>query len=205
MAAGRRTHVRLLLAPSGLGLLAAGLGQYPYGGAPRITQYLVPSICLLTGLGAAWILLRVPSPFWRRVSLRSAVGFLTAIGFFLIGRDLIQPYRVWTDEVSRRFAREFWAADGRDASLVCPKSDLGMVFQPKLWTSGMSAVYLFHRGVYVHSHVRPEILDRQSTQAPGGRSGSSSLMRFPVITPCLSSGWRGSIPPLGSAPSRTSW
>ena len=58
----RQTGVlRLLLAPAALGLAAAFLGQYPYGGAPRITQYLVPSICLLAGLGGAYFLAHVPS------------------------------------------------------------------------------------------------------------------------------------------------
>ena len=164
---GRRTPVRLLLAPFGLGLLAAGLGQYPYGGAPRITQYLAPSICLLTGLGAAELLSRVSSRLWRRRLLRMAVGFLVAIGTFLIARDLIQPYRIWTDEASRRFARAFWSTDGRDAVFVCVKSDLGMVFQPRLWKSGMSAVYLFHRGMYAHPHARPEILGRSGAQPAG--------------------------------------
>ncbi len=164
---GRRASVRLLLAPFALGLIAAGLGQYPYGGAPRITQYLVPSICLLAGLGAAGLLVRVSSRVWRRRLSRMAVGFLAAIGIYLIARDLVRPYRVWSDEVSRRFARAFWAADGRDALLLCVKSDLGVVFQPKLWQSGMSAVYLFHRGMYAHPHSRREIADRNGARMAG--------------------------------------
>jgi hypothetical protein len=151
-----RRLVWLLLAPAAMGLTAATLGQYPYGGAPRITQYLVPSICLLTGLGAAvvagWLPLRV-----RRRALRSSVGLLAALGLFLIGRDLIKPYRVWGDEESRRFARRFWSDDGRDAKLICVKSDLGLAFQSRVWSSGMSAVYRFHRAMYArpvsHGHV----------------------------------------------------
>ena len=46
-----RSPVWLLLAPGTMGLAAACVGQYPYGGAPRITQYLAPSICLFSGLG----------------------------------------------------------------------------------------------------------------------------------------------------------
>jgi hypothetical protein len=156
---GRRTAAGLLLAPFGLGLTAAALGQYPYGGAPRITQYLVPSICVFAGLGAAEFLSRVCARSWRRRLPWLAMGALAALGSGLIARDLVHPFRVPSDEESRRFAREFWSADPRSALLVCPKSDLGVVFQPKLWTSGMSAVYLFHRGVYAHRQPRPQILD----------------------------------------------
>ncbi len=144
-----RSPVWLLLAPCVMGLMAACLGQYPYGGAPRITQYLAPSICLLTGLGAALVLGRLPRNLRRR-AFRLAVGLLAALGLFVIGRDLVLPYRVWEDEQSRQFARRFWGEDGRDRQLVCVKSDLGLAFQPKLWSSGMSAVYLFHRGMYLN-------------------------------------------------------
>jgi hypothetical protein len=164
---GRRTPVRLLLAPFGLGLAAAALGQYPYGSAPRITQYLVPSICLFAGLGAAELLTRMSARWWRRHLLKTAIGVLAAIGSALIARDLVQPYRVWSDEASRRFARRFWSAESRDAPLVCAKSDLGIVFQPKLWKTGMSAVYLFHRGMYSQRHVRPKILDRDWVHGDG--------------------------------------
>ena len=151
-----RIPVWLLLAPCAMGLAAAFLGQYPYGGAPRITQYLAPSICLFCGLGFAVVLGRLPWPLRRR-AFRSTVGLLAGLGLFLIGRDLVQPYRVQEDEQSRRFARQFWRDDGRDAKLVCVKSDLGLAFQPKLWTSGMSAVYLFHRAIYSDSRGRSAV------------------------------------------------
>jgi hypothetical protein len=164
---GRRAAVILLLAPLALGLAAAALGQYPYGGAPRITQYLVPSICLLGGLGAAEILSRVCARSWRRRLPWVGMAALATIGAGLMARDLAQPFRVRSDEDSRRFAREFWAADRRFALLVCPKSDLGVVFQPKLWTSGMSAVYLFHRGMYAQREARPGILDANWARRDG--------------------------------------
>ena len=37
---GRKQELVVLLAPFGLGLIAAGLGRYPYGGAARIMQYV---------------------------------------------------------------------------------------------------------------------------------------------------------------------
>ena len=51
------TTLTLLVAPLGLGLVAAFLGRYPYGGAPRIMLYAAPSICLLMGLGLAEFLI----------------------------------------------------------------------------------------------------------------------------------------------------
>ena len=56
----RQQTLAILLAPFGLGLLAAFLGRYPYGGAPRITLYLAPSICMLAGLGLARLIVRIP-------------------------------------------------------------------------------------------------------------------------------------------------
>jgi Dolichyl-phosphate-mannose-protein mannosyltransferase len=71
---GRRAVIaRLLLAPCAVGLATALLGRYPYGGAPRITQYLVPSICLLAGLGGAFLVARLPSPWLRRSGSRSSL------------------------------------------------------------------------------------------------------------------------------------
>jgi hypothetical protein len=48
---GSRAVLGLLLAPFGLGLVAAALGRYPYGGSARTMQYLAPAIVLLAGLG----------------------------------------------------------------------------------------------------------------------------------------------------------
>jgi 4-amino-4-deoxy-L-arabinose transferase-like glycosyltransferase len=146
----QRTSLFLLLSPFATGLAAAGLGQYPYGGAPRITQYLAPSICLLVGLGAAILLGRLPSRALQRRGLGWAVGLLATLGFFLIGRDLVQPYRVPADVTSRSFAHWLWNESSPDAELLCVKSDLGFAFQPELWKRGMSAVYLFHQGTSTH-------------------------------------------------------
>ncbi len=136
----------LLLAPFLLGLIAAAMGRYPYGGAPRITQYLVPSICILAGAGGSAALSWLPSTIARRRGLRAAISMLAALGIYLAGRDLIEPYRVPSDEASRAFARQFWNPRDETAELLCVRSDLGFTFQPSLWKTGMSAVYRFHRG-----------------------------------------------------------
>jgi hypothetical protein len=155
---GRRSSAHLLLAPMGLGLAAAALGRYPYGGAPRITQYLAPSICVFAGLGAAEIMTRICARPRRRGLSMVAVGLLASLGALLSARDLAWPFRVASDEASRRFARRFWSEDARNALLVCAKSDLGIRFQPKDRETGMSAVYLFHRGMYAPAHDRLKTL-----------------------------------------------
>ena len=58
---GQRTALRLLLSPLAMGLAASGLGQYPYGGSARVMLYAAPSICVLTGLGCAFVFPIVPS------------------------------------------------------------------------------------------------------------------------------------------------
>ncbi len=47
------TILRLVTFPFLIGLAASCLGRYPYGGPARVSQYLVPSIILLSGLGGA--------------------------------------------------------------------------------------------------------------------------------------------------------
>ena len=94
---GRRTPLALLLSPCVMGLAAAGLGQYPYGGAPRLTQYLAPSICLLAGLGASVVVARLSPGARRRRALALSLALLAAIGVFLVVRDLFEPYRVRGD------------------------------------------------------------------------------------------------------------
>jgi hypothetical protein len=171
---GPRTLLYLLVAPFAMGLTAAGLGRYPYGGAPRLTQYLVPSICLLTGVGAAAVLGRLGSRARRRALVAATAGLAT-IGLFLIGRDLIRPFRAWGDVETRAFAHRFWRDTSRGAELVCVKSDLGFTWQPKLWNQGMSAVYLFHQAMFAAPRPRHSAFDL--TGAPT-RRGPVRLVFF---------------------------
>ncbi len=160
----QRTSLLLLLAPFATGLAAAGLGQYPYGGASRITQYLAPSICLLVGLGIATLLARLPSRALQRRGLVWAVGLLATLGFCLIGRDLVQPYRVPADMTSRSFARWLWNESSPDAELLCVKSDLGFAFQPDLWKRGMTRRLLVPSG-----HVdapEPDRIPNRTAESP---------------------------------------
>lgn len=152
---GRQTPLAILLAPFGLGLLAAFLGRYPYGGAPRTMLYLAPAICLLAGLGLSDLLSRIRLPALRRLTSRGIPVALGLLGIGLMARDAFMPYRVYDDVRSREFARWFWTDYAREGEPVCLKTDMGLSFRPKLWTVGMSAVYLFHQRMFssrVHAY-----------------------------------------------------
>ncbi len=153
---GRRQTIALLLAPLGMGLVAASLGRYPYGGAPRLTQYLAPTFCLLAGVGAVGLLERLGRPELVNRGLRMALGVMLLLGGFVILGDVARPYRVIGDQRTRDFARWFWTDFAHGPALVCVKDDLGLSYEsrPNLWRSGMSAVYLCHRAMFAKSRER---------------------------------------------------
>ncbi len=144
---GPRTPLWLLLSPFAMGLLAAILGQYPYGAATRITLYQAPSICILTGLGIAAVIRRL-SPARQRRWVVIAVGALATLGTCLAGRDLLFPYRTRADVATQRFARWLWQEYGRDADVLCATADLGLDILPKRQTPGACAVYACHRRIF---------------------------------------------------------
>jgi hypothetical protein len=165
---GRRLTLGPLLAPFGLGLLAAFLKRYPYGGSARTMQYVAPSICLLAGIGLAWLLNRSARPSIRARSLRAGFFVLATIGIAVGTRDVLQPYKFREDRVSRGFARHFWTDQAQFAELVCVKTDLGVEFDPQHWERGRSAVYLCQQAIYSPRHHRgqPPAIDRVSPARP---------------------------------------
>jgi hypothetical protein len=148
----RRTLMGVLTLPFGLGLVAAFMGRYPYGGEARIMQYLAPSICLLTGLGAAALLARTSRPRMAWAAPRVLLVAMAALAVGLAARDLAKPYRVPADLRAREFARRFWVEQSEGAELACLKSDLGIEFDHQTWRAGMSAVYLFYQRMYSPRH-----------------------------------------------------
>jgi 4-amino-4-deoxy-L-arabinose transferase-like glycosyltransferase len=145
---GQRTTLGLLLSPLAMGLAASSLGRYPYGGTARIMLYAAPSICVLAGVGGAALIARMRSPALSGRSLRLAGALLAFLGFYFIVTDLARPYRTFEDHQNRRFARWFWSEYGRDSDLLCARCDLGMLFQPKDWRTGMSALYVCNQRIY---------------------------------------------------------
>ncbi len=169
---GRRTTVLLLLSPFAMGLAAAILGQYPYGNATRLTLYLAPSICILSGLGIAALIRRL-SPVWRQRRYAAlSVGALAALGAYSAARDVLQPYRTRADVVTRDFAKWLWKDFGRDADLLCATEDLGLDSLPKRQTPGACAVYACYRRMFSpRSRLRkPGSLDPISGSHPSDRT-----------------------------------
>ena len=116
---GSRTILALLLMPFVLGLIAAFLGRYPYGGSARTMQYVAPAIIVMAGLGAAVLLARLPRRRWREPSPRLVLAGLLAIGLGMIGWDVMHPSKTPLDRASRDFARRFWAEESSRAELLC--------------------------------------------------------------------------------------
>ncbi len=147
--AGRRRLPAVLLCPFGLGLIAAMVQRYPYGGSARVSQYLVPAICLLAGLGAARLSSLARHSATRRRAQKGVLVFLVLFGV-LFGTSLfLRPYRDRTDMVGRDFARWFWDVKSRDAELVRAWEDLRLEFArpPAQWAPG-GAGYRINQQIY---------------------------------------------------------
>jgi hypothetical protein len=129
---GRVGVVAILLGPLLVGMVAAGLRLYPYGGpaphgsAARIMQYAAPGLCLLIGLGFSKGL------DWFRTKTGSDRPFrLACVGLLVVGvAPLVEgfrhPYRAYQAEAAREFARGFWPEVGRGAEVACLRWDYGV-------------------------------------------------------------------------------
>jgi 4-amino-4-deoxy-L-arabinose transferase-like glycosyltransferase len=147
----RRAVVLACLAPFGLALAAAALRRYPYGdaanGSPaRVMQYLVPSICLLAGVGSAFLMARIPDARRRLRLLCASLAILAAIGITPLAADAFHPFRSVHAQRAREFARRFWPEFVRDAVPVCLRWDLGLGGWDS--TNLNVAVYLCNQMIY---------------------------------------------------------
>jgi len=78
---GSRPLLVVCLVPFALNLVATALGKYPYAGCCRLSQHVAPAICLLAGVGWAYVLeLYAPRRTDRLGLVRWAVGFLIVFG-----------------------------------------------------------------------------------------------------------------------------
>ncbi len=143
---GRRDVLIVLLAPFGLALVAAALRRYPYGTEARQMQFVVPSICLLAGAGAARLALVFPDGRPRRGFAAALVLVLIGFGAASIGRDLAQPYRFLYDLQARQFARHFWPEQSRGAELACVNADFDVARRRS--TNYRTATYLCNQWIY---------------------------------------------------------
>ena len=165
---GSKTVLALLLAPFALGLVAAFLGRYPYGGSARTMQYVAPAIILMAGLGAAVLLARLPRPTWRERSPRLVMVTLSVIGLGMMSWDATHPYKMPFDQTSRDFARQFWAEESAGAELICARTDLRLPLDPLGWQGDRAAMYLCHQAIYSDRHHAnsPPRFDRVADDHP---------------------------------------
>jgi hypothetical protein len=165
---GSKTVLALLLAPFVLGLIAAFLGRYPYGGSARTMQYVAPAIILMAGLGAAVLLARLPRPEWRERAPRLVLVALFAVGIGMMGWDVAHPYKEPSDRSSRDFARRFWTDESVGAELICARTDLRLPLDRLVWQGDRAALYLCHQAIYSERHHARSLprFDRLSASHP---------------------------------------
>jgi hypothetical protein len=162
---GRGAMVVCLLAPFVLCLLAAFLHRYPYGSEARLMQFVAPSICLLSGLGAALVLAWFRPPELRQWLLWAGMLGLVSCGIVPQVVSSLFPYRMLYDHQSREFARWFWARQGENAELVCFNLDGGIDqrgtwFGRKAWYLCNQMIYSPHRRGAVPGRVREISINR---------------------------------------------
>lgn len=181
---GSRTVLAVLLAPFGLGMVAAALRRYPYGGSARTMQYVAPAIILLAGLGGAALVARVRRAARGDRVARGVLLGLGAIGVGMLGWDVSHPYHLPEEAVARDFARRFWREESAGAELLCARTDLHLPLNPLVWQNNRAALYLCHQAIYSPRHRAgaPPRLDRVGATHPlrvvlfNGVPGDEALM-----------------------------
>ncbi len=127
----RRALLVLCVAPFALGLLAAVLHRYPYGGSCRICQHIAPVVCLSAGMGAAVLLERLRSATHRRRGIIAVCTLLLFVGVCGIVRDVVHPYRsieaLWTRQVMQAFAAE--TRSGAPIAVLDKREDMDFLFR----------------------------------------------------------------------------
>jgi hypothetical protein len=112
---GQRLFLAAVAGTFGLWLLAAALGKYPYGSSCRLSQHVAAMYCLLAGMGAAALALRLRSPGGATLA---AAALLGVVGLGGAARDVLFPYRDRHALQCRAAAREVVARAGADRVLV---------------------------------------------------------------------------------------
>jgi hypothetical protein len=144
----------MCLMPLALQMIAAAVHRYPYGGHFKFSTYAAPMICIVVGIGMAYL-----TPFGARMKLghRSGVvfglGFLMVVGVGCVVRDFARPYKTKTDQCDRDFARTFWINNEYESEVVCIKSDLGENFSEGLYSEiSLAAMYLCNQEINSPRH-----------------------------------------------------
>jgi len=156
-------------APLAVNFVAAALQRYPYGGHVRLMMYYGPMVCLLAALGGGAGLAYFAARGRVKASTVSLVFvLLSLIPLGSIARDFSLQGKTEGDIRARDFARWFWFEMGRDAELVCLKTDLGLDFYPPNYQWGYSSLYVCNQRIYsprLARHTAAQ-LDRVTAEHP---------------------------------------
>ena len=88
---GQQPVLSIFLAMFGLAFVAGSLQRYPYGGHNRLMQFLVPGICVTTGLAIAALLTRVSRDRLRQTLTAGMMLILVLFGAGVCARDCLSP------------------------------------------------------------------------------------------------------------------
>ncbi|QDT66076.1 glycosyltransferase family 39 protein [Calycomorphotria hydatis] len=124
----QRLELVILLAPLLVHMLAAALQKYPYGGHVKFSMPHGPTLCLLFGLGevtfAVFVLRHLlKNVSWRRIYLQGMCVLFSLICLGSIARDVVNPYKTYSDERARAFAQWFWFDVGEESEVQAVLAD----------------------------------------------------------------------------------
>ncbi len=151
---GQSPMTTIFLATFGLAFLAAIGRHYPYGGHARLNQFLVPSLAIGCGLGAAVLLGSVTDPRLRHKLATGLVVVLASFGAGVGGRAVQHPFHHPYDVRQRDVARNVWCS-GTESIAICALTDLHETF----WRDGWFPYYRCNQRIYSERHQRGRVLE----------------------------------------------
>jgi hypothetical protein len=122
-------------------------------------QFVAPTVCLMSGLGATAMVRALPCRSLRPVVLGTILGLLALLAVRVVAHDLRSPYLFLADWEDREFAKRFWPAQSREAEMACLFTDFGLFNRRAL--GPRTAIYSCYQAIY-RPHRRPP----EQTQRP---------------------------------------
>ena len=118
----RRAEFVLLTAPFALTFLAALIRAYPYGTSSRVQQHLVPSIMLLSSIGAVTIAAMIMRKshslaVWRAVT-GGVVAAMLVLVVICVGLDIDHPWVGSGPRMVRNLTRAVFAHAGKNTEII---------------------------------------------------------------------------------------
>jgi hypothetical protein len=136
--ARQRTLLFLCVAPLALGIIAAAMRRYPYGGCWRLSQHVAPLICLMAGAGMAAVIECARTASARQRWTYAAFHLLALVGIVGMFFNMLKPYRTEGDLWTSRVAKEVLAHARRHDQIIVlnPVNEVKPAFQWLLAQSG---------------------------------------------------------------------